>query len=40
MAQKVIEEAAEVGIEALRGDRTTLVQESADLLYNLVVVMD
>jgi len=38
MAQKVIEEAAEVGIEAIRGDRTALVNESADLMYNLVVL--
>jgi phosphoribosyl-ATP pyrophosphohydrolase len=38
MAQKVIEEAAEVGIEAIRGDRTALVNESADLIYNLVVL--
>jgi|tagenome__1003787_1003787.scaffolds.fasta_scaffold20986923_4 phosphoribosyl-ATP pyrophosphohydrolase len=38
MAQKVIEEAAEVGIEAIRGDRTALVSESADLMYNLVVL--
>jgi len=38
MAQKVIEEAAEVGIEAIRGDRTALVSESADLIYNLVTL--
>ena len=38
MAQKVIEEAAEVGIEAIRGDRTALVNESADLMYNLVIL--
>jgi len=32
MAQKVIEEAAEVGIEAIRGDRVALISESADLI--------
>lgn len=35
MAQKVIEEAAEAAIEAIRGDRTALINESVDLLYNL-----
>ncbi len=38
MAQKVIEEAAEVGIEAVRGDKPALISESADLFYNLVVL--
>jgi phosphoribosyl-ATP pyrophosphohydrolase len=38
MAQKVIEEAAEVGIEAMRGDRVALISESADLIYNLVTL--
>jgi len=38
MAQKVIEEAAEVGIEAIRGDRAALISESADLIYNLVTL--
>jgi phosphoribosyl-ATP pyrophosphohydrolase len=38
MAQKVIEEAAEVGIEAMRGDRAALISESADLIYNLVTL--
>jgi phosphoribosyl-ATP pyrophosphohydrolase len=38
MAQKVIEEAAEVGIEAIRGDRSALISESADLIYNLVTL--
>ena len=38
MAQKVIEEAGEVAIEAVRGDVPALVGESADLLYNLVVL--
>lgn len=39
MAQKVIEEAAEVAIEGIRADRRALVAESVDLLYNLVVLL-
>jgi phosphoribosyl-ATP pyrophosphohydrolase len=38
MAQKVAEEATEVVIEAVRGRRTAVVKESADLLYNLAVL--
>ncbi|HUN45456.1 MAG TPA: phosphoribosyl-ATP diphosphatase [Stellaceae bacterium] len=38
MAQKLIEEAAEVAIEAVRGQRAKLRDESADLLYHLVVL--
>lgn len=38
MAQKVIEEAAEVGIDAVRGDKTAVVKESVDLLYNLLIL--
>ena len=38
MAQKVIEEAAELGIEAVRGDRVALINESVDLLYNVVAL--
>lgn len=38
MAQKVIEEAGEVAIEAVRGDVPALIAESADLIYNLVVL--
>jgi phosphoribosyl-ATP pyrophosphohydrolase len=38
MAQKVIEEAAEVGIEAVRGDREAFVNENADLFYNVVAL--
>jgi phosphoribosyl-ATP pyrophosphohydrolase len=38
MAQKVIEEAAELGIEAVQGNRRNLVDESVDLLYNLAVL--
>jgi phosphoribosyl-ATP pyrophosphohydrolase len=38
MVQKLIEEAAEAGIEAMRGDPQTVVKESVDLLYNLVIL--
>lgn len=38
MAQKVAEEATEVVIEAVRGRRTAVVQESVDLIYNLAVL--
>jgi len=38
MAQKLIEEAAETGIEAVRGDPAAVVKESVDLLYNLVIL--
>lgn len=38
MAKKLAEEALEVGIDAMNGDTQAVVRESADLLYNLVVV--
>ena len=38
MAQKVAEEATAVVIEAVRGRRTAVVNESVDLIYNLVVL--
>jgi phosphoribosyl-ATP pyrophosphohydrolase len=38
MAKKVAEEALEVGMDAVRGDREAVVLESADLVYNLVVI--
>ena len=38
MAQKVVEEAAEVAIEAVQGRREALVNESVDLIYNLAVL--
>lgn len=38
MAQKLMEEAAETAIDAVREERTGFVNESADLLYNLVVL--
>lgn len=38
IAQKVGEEAVEAVIEAMRGDPAKLAQESADLLYHLLVL--
>ena len=38
MAKKLAEEAIEVVIDAMDGDRGAVVRESADLLYNLVVL--
>jgi phosphoribosyl-ATP pyrophosphohydrolase len=37
-AQKVIEEAGEVALEAVKGRDAGIVRESADLLYHLVVL--
>jgi phosphoribosyl-ATP pyrophosphohydrolase len=38
MAKKLAEEAVEVVIGAMKGHREAVVRESADLLYNLVVL--
>ena len=38
IAQKLGEEAVEAVIEGVKGDRTALVGESADLLYHLLVL--
>jgi phosphoribosyl-ATP pyrophosphohydrolase len=38
IAQKLGEEAVEAVIEGVRGDRTALVGESADVLYHLLVL--
>ena len=38
MAKKLVEEAAEVVIDAIRGQNDAVVLESADLLYNLTVL--
>ena len=38
MAKKLAEEAVEVVIDAMHGDRDAVVKESADLLYNLIVL--
>ena len=38
MAKKLAEEAFEVGLDAVQGDRQAVILESADLLYNLCVL--
>jgi phosphoribosyl-ATP pyrophosphohydrolase len=38
MAKKLAEEAVEVVIDAMHGHRDAVVKESADLVYNLVVL--
>ena len=38
MAKKLAEEAVEVVIDSMHGDRNSVVKESADLIYNLVVL--
>ena len=38
-AQKVTEEAAEVLVEAVKGDNGALTREAADLLYHLLVLL-
>ena len=38
MAKKVAEEAVEVVIDAMRDDTDAVIRESADLIYNLVVL--
>lgn len=38
-AQKVGEEAVEVVIAAMQGDRAQLIYESADLVYHLIVLL-
>lgn len=38
MAKKVAEEAVEVALDAVQGDRQRVVEESADLIYNLAVL--
>ena len=38
MAKKLAEEAIEVVIDAVNGDKDAVVRESADLLYNLSVL--
>jgi len=38
MAQKVMEEAGEVALEAVRHRPRAVIRESADLIYNLVVL--
>jgi phosphoribosyl-ATP pyrophosphohydrolase len=38
MAKKLAEEAVEVVIDAMHGERAAVVKESADLIYHLVVL--
>jgi phosphoribosyl-ATP pyrophosphohydrolase len=38
IAQKLGEEAVEIVIEAIRGDKELVISESADLLYHLLVL--
>jgi phosphoribosyl-ATP pyrophosphohydrolase len=38
IAKKVVEEAAEVALDAAVADRDGVIRESADLLYNLTVL--
>lgn len=38
MARKVVEEAVEVALEAVQGERQKMIEESADLIYNLAVL--
>jgi phosphoribosyl-ATP pyrophosphohydrolase len=38
IAKKLAEEAVEVVIDAMHGDRDAVIKESADLIYNLVVL--
>jgi phosphoribosyl-ATP pyrophosphohydrolase len=38
MAKKLAEEAVEVVIDAMHGDTDAVIRESADLVYNLVVI--
>ena len=38
MAKKLAEEAVEVAIDAMHGNNDAVIKESADLIYNLVVL--
>jgi len=38
MAQKLAEEATEVVIEAVRGERSSIINESVDVIYNLTLL--
>lgn len=38
MAKKVVEEAIEVALDAVQGERRRVIEESADLFYNLAVL--
>lgn len=38
IAKKVVEEAAEIALDAVVSDRDGVIRESADLIYNLMVL--
>jgi len=38
MAQKLAEEATEIVIEAVRGERSAVVSQSVDLIYDLIAL--
>ena len=38
MAKKLVEEATEVTLDAVAGDRAAVIRESADLIYNIPVL--
>ena len=38
MAKKLAEEAVEVGLDAVQGERQRVIEESVDLIYNLTVL--
>jgi len=38
MAQKLAEESTEIVIEAVRGERSAVVSQSVDLIYNLIAL--
>lgn len=40
MAKKVGEEAVELALDAVGGDRRAIVAEAADLVYHLIVLLD
>lgn len=39
-AKKLAEEAVEMALDAVRGDKPAVIAEAADLLYNFVVLLD
>ena len=39
-AKKMVEEATELAIEAVRADKEAAVREAADLVYNLIVLLE
>jgi phosphoribosyl-ATP pyrophosphohydrolase len=39
-AKKLAEEAVEMALDAVQGDKRAVVAEAADLLYNFVVLLD